>query len=100
MGVHKNCVAVNKRRSFATACAPLCGLYAGQRVTQPPLTTDALVAKACDPCAQSIGLGSSPNGGLIPGVEKFAGESTGAFAAPVRSQPPAVRAGERIYGGF
>ena len=72
MGIRKNCVAVNKRSPSVMACGPLCAASSGPvgGVHRP---------RYADLWAISEG-------------RREAGESTGAFAAPVRSQPPAVRA--------
>ena len=73
MGVRKNCVAVNKRSPLVTTCEPLRALFT-QPVKEVPTDQERRPV------------------GCFRGMRGEAGESTGAFAAPVRSQPPAVRA--------
>ena len=75
MGIRKNCVAVNKQEKPLRdgLWAVVCGLLCFQQKMYPPTKVHRLV-------------------GRFRGTRGEAGESPGAFAAPGRLQPPAVRA--------
>ena len=88
MGVCKNCVAVNKRRSSATACAPLCGLAGVQKVTSHL----SLQTQVCQKRVAGVRHPVSPAPPKVadkPGGRKVCRiKAGGRFGAPGQRTPP------------
>ena len=88
MGVRKNCVAVNKERPSATACASLCGLAGVQKVTShlSPQT------QACQKRVAGVRYPASsaqPKVAGEPGGRNYSRiKAGGRFGAPGQRTPP------------